>query len=380
MRAAALGLVALAACVAAAPASAAPGDLDPSFSGDGKRTKDLYRFDSTAEVLSQDGGKTMVVGDTRTPSDLALMRYGDDGSLDASFSGDGVKISDLGGYEFADAAVMQDDGKIVVAGSKDNDFLIARFLPGGSLDRGFSGNGWQTTDFGGEDHALAVDVGSDGKIVAAGETSNDPGYVATMAVARYNDDGRVDKSFSGTGKQTTSFGAEFDVARGVAIQDDGRVLAAGYTSDSDTGGVYDNDFALVRYDVDGGLDHSFSVDGKQTTDFFDSADYGSAVALQPDGKIVVAGDAYEGSQSQLALARYESDGDIDTTFSGDGKQTTAFPDGANGEFAGLAIDPVGRIVIGGDSRSDLAVARFGPVGTPDSTFAGDGERRVDVGR
>jgi uncharacterized delta-60 repeat protein len=382
MRRAVIGLAALGASLAASlPAFAAPSDPDRSFSDDGRRTVDLHRFDSSAEVLPQGDGKVVLVGDTRSPSDLTLMRFRPGGRLDESFAGDGVKTSDWGEFELAYGAAMQEDGKIVVVGSSDqdfrsddNDFLVARYLPGGNLDKSFSGNGMRTLDFGADETAFGVALGDDGSIVAAGETTTNPGDNARFAVAGFESDGGIDESFSTDGKLTTKFSeARDDRASGVAIQDDGRIVVAGWANFAD--------FGVVRYGADGELDDSFAGDGKTTTDFHGDIDQASGLSLQDDGRIVLGGHAADqASRFQLALARYETDGDLDMTFSGNGRQTTAFADDAINEFGGLVIDSAERIVIAGEAQGDAAVARFESGGPPDSSFSGDGRRRIAVGR
>ncbi len=228
----------------------------------------------------------------------------------------------------ASGVTLQGDGKIVVAGNATRDpgehFALARYNPNGSLDTSFSGDGKQTTDFGGfgQDGATGVALQGNGKIVAVGSTGRHPS--SDFALARYNPDGSLDTSFSGDGRQTTDFGG-LDTATGVALQGDGKIVVVG-RGDA-------RDFALARYNPDGSLDTSFSGDGKQTTDFFGGIDEATGVALQGDGKMVVVGRA---RRRDFALARYNPNGSLDTSFSGDGKQTTDFfgnSDGATGRSA-----------------------------------------------
>jgi uncharacterized delta-60 repeat protein len=200
---------------------------------------------------------------------------------------------------------LQADGKIVAAGTTDTlppcDFSIdtcedplpnaalARYNSDGALDSSFAVNGKQTTDFGGDDEAfdVALQPGADRKIVVAGQ------YSGRFALVRYNADGTLDGSFAVNGQQTPGFW-NFTAASGIAIQPNGKILAAG-------GG---GDFALARDEVDGTLDNSFSGDGMQATDFGGS-DQGASVLLQPDGKMVVAGTTFRASGEDFALARYE---------------------------------------------------------------------------
>ncbi len=163
----------------------------------------------------------------------------------------------------------------------DYHFALARYNSNGSLDPSFSGDGTQTTDFGGNDQAYGVALENDGRIVAAGQGGN-----SHFALARYGPDGSLDPTFSGDGKVTTGFGfGPDDAANGIAVLGDGKIVAAGRTS----GGATSSDFALARYNPTGTLDTSFSGNGKQTTGFggYDAA---NAVALDADGKIVAVGE------------------------------------------------------------------------------------------
>ena len=201
----------------------------------------------------QGDGKIVVVGDAGGGGAFALARYNPNGSLDPSFSGDGRQTTDFGDFGVARGVALQ-GGKIVAVGIGDaGDFALARYNPNGSLDPSFSGDGKQTTDFGGSDEASGVALQGDGKIVAVGRDG--PG---DFALARYNPNGSLDTSFSGDGKQTTDFG-DFDGANGVALQGNGKIVVVG------VGGT--GNFALARYNPNGSLDPSFSGDGRQTTDF-----------------------------------------------------------------------------------------------------------------
>jgi uncharacterized delta-60 repeat protein len=287
------------------------------------------------------------------------------GDLDASFDSDGKVTTDFGGLDEALGVAIQPDGRIVAAGQSGGDFALARYNRDGSLDTSFDGDGKVTTDFGSPfDLALGVAIQPDGKIVAAGTSGGD------FALARYNRDGSLDTSFDGDGKVTTDFGA-LDAALGApAIQPNGRIVAAGYTS---AGG----DFALARYNRDGSLDTSFDGDGKVTTDFGSPFDQAEGAAIQPNGRIVAAG--FNSAIGDFALARYNGDGTLDTSFDGDGKVMTDF--GGFEQAFGVAIQPDGRIVAagGGGMGIDFALARYNRDGTLDSSFDGDGKVTTDFG-
>ena len=228
----------------------------------------------------------------------------------------------------------------------------------GDLDPGFGEAGKVTTDFaGGYDPAHDVAIQPNGKAVVVGATNSNPFDINSsddFALARYEVDGSLDQSFGDGGKVTTDFGDSFDQAEAVAVQDDGKVVVAGVT-ESGSG-----DFALARYAPDGTLDQDFGNGGKVRTDFGGS-DFAYALALQSDGKAVVAGFSNIGDPSRdFALARYDTDGTLDQDFGNGGKVRTDFvggespdtPDSANA----VTIQPDGKIVAAGYADNNQAFA------------------------
>jgi uncharacterized delta-60 repeat protein len=343
----------------------------PTFmASDGKVTTKFDSSDDANSVTVQADGKILVAG--RTADNFALARYNIDGSLDPSFSGDGKVITDFGstqdkGYSVA----VQADGKILVAGSTVNNFALARYNNDGSLDANFSGDGMLTTDFGGYDLGYSVAVQADGKILVAGYTRNYSSGSIDFALARYNSDGSLDTSFNGTGKVTTDFGGA-DLGACVTVQIDGKILVAGSSNANSN-----SDFALTRYNSDGSLDLDFSSDGKVTTDFGND-DWSKSVTVQDDGKILVAGSSSNGNQN-FALARYNSDGSLDTSFNGNGKVTTDFGGDDNGFSVTVQAD--GKILVAGytitNGNYDFALARYNSDGSLDTNFNGDGKVTTD---
>jgi uncharacterized delta-60 repeat protein len=175
-----------------------------------------------------------------------------------------------------------------------------------------------------------------------------------FALARYNPDGSLDTSFNGTGKVTTAIGTSGDLADALVLQPDGKLVAAGW---SKTGSQ--NVFALARYNPDGSLDTSFNGSGKTTTAIGTSDDGARALMLQPDGKLVAGGWSYTGSRNVFALARYLPDGSLDTSFKGTGKLTTDFF--ADSAAWALVLQPDGRLVAAGNlsgSQGWFALARY----------------------
>ena len=346
----------------------ADGTLDASFSGDGKVTAEVGHnsYDSGNSVATQVDGRILVAGTTSYygVSDFALVRYNSDGMLDTSFSGDGMLTTDFGSsYDHGQSVTVQSDGKILVAGWSNKDssyyFALVRYNSDGTLDTSFSGDGMLTTDLGSSyDNGESVTVQSDGKILVAGSSNKSGGH--DFAVVRYNSDGTLDTSFSGDGMLTTDFGSSYDIGQSVTLQSDGKILVAGW---SDKGGSYD--FALVRYNSDGSLDTSFSGDGMLTTDFWSSYDIALSVTVQSDGKILVAGWSNKDGSYDIALVRYNSDGTLDTSFSGDGKLTTVVGS-SRGSSVTVQVD--GKILVAGASDNDLALVRYNPDGSLDLSF------------
>ncbi|MET0752995.1 MAG: hypothetical protein ABWZ66_06465 [Pyrinomonadaceae bacterium] len=355
------------------------GSFDTSFGSNGKAWIALYDSFACRAVALQSDGKIVAAGINTTFTGIqtgAIVRFNANGTPDTSFDGDGLVIVPSGLYY---GVAIQTDGKIVAAGSNivDNTgkFALLRYNTDGSLDASFDGDGMVMTDIASGGSANAVTIQPDGKIVAAGEaylSGND------FAVVRYNIDGSLDTSFDGDGKVTTPIGQNLDIATAVAVQTDGKIVASGYS------GSFSTTFTLVRYNQDGSLDTTFDGDGKVTTLVSKVGGYSNSMAIQSDGKIVAAGHAGTGSGTVLVIIRYNTDGSLDTSFDGDGKVTTAFS--AFNDYAyGVAIQTDGKILaigysrIGGGAQYDTIIARYNTDGSLDANFDGDGKLLVDIG-
>jgi len=373
-----------------AVACSGPGDLDSSFDSDGKATTAFGPAHNMGkDLVVQEDRKIVVAGEfENSPSDtnFALARYNPDGALDTSFGSDGKVVTSISsGGDNAFALAVQPDRKLVVAGFTDNgpatDFALVRYDPNGSLDTSFSDDGKLITDLG-SDREVAFDVAvqEDGKVVAAGYSWNgNPlagGTDDDIALARYNPDGSLDPTFSGDGKVITDFVGYADRAHAVAVEPNGKIVVAGSAASDDTG---NDDFALARYDPDGSLDPTFGDDGKVVTHF----GYSSAfdVAVQKDEKLVAAGfSSSRGTGDDFALAHYNPNGSLDATFSGDGKLATSF--GSDDQAQGLAIQSDGKIVAAGyapgsNKYLDFALVRYEPDGSLDTSFHNDGKVTTD---
>jgi uncharacterized delta-60 repeat protein len=274
------------------------GGLDRSFGVGGKVSSHPGQIRALAV---QADGKLVVAG--LSSGEFAVGRYSADGSPDLGFGTGGIVITDFPGlFAEAHAVALQPDGKIVAAGSAAAAaFALARYNPDGSLDPGFGIGGAVTTAFAGFfNEANGVVVLGDGKIAAAGGVQNFD-LTNAFALARYNPDGSLDPGFGVGGTVTTTFGA-FSSAAALVAQTGGALVAAG-TADPGTGSS--GDFVLARYQNDGTLDGSFGAGGRVITDFGGGNDVASALAVQADGKLVAAGLPNDtGFGSDFALARY----------------------------------------------------------------------------
>lgn len=311
---------------------------------------------------------------------MIVSNAGPDGSLDSSFGINGIVTTDFGpGEAIANGVALQPDGKAVVVGHAYNGtqkvFAVARYNVDGSLDATFGGDGKVLTPISGVE-----DVANCVAIQPDGKIVV-AGFArpnhAEAAVVRYHVDGSLDTTFGTGGKTSVSVAAGDDDARAIAIQPDGKIVLAGY-------GYYPggtNDVILLRFNGDGTLDASFGSGGKAQFDIGGSYDQAYGVTLQADGKIVAVGSSYNGSD-RWAIVRVTPTGQLDSTFDGDGKVVTSFGFG-NDNANSVEIQPDGKIVVGGDVQSigngDFGLARYHPDGSLDAAFGVAGKLTTDWG-
>lgn len=343
----------------APPGLAAPGDLDTSFGRNGKVTTNFTpRDDMAFGIAIQPNGRIVTAG-TAGFRRFALSRYRSNGTLDPSFGGNGkVTTRFTPGLTVAHAVALQSDGKIVAAGSAGfAQFALVRYETDGSLDTSFGENGRVLTDLtGGDDIAFGIAIQPDGKVLVAGRAA---GARGRFALVRYIEDGSLDPSFGGDGKVLVNFTSRDDAARDLAIQANGRIVVAGYA-----GGRRSSRFALARFMPDGTLDTSFSDNGKVVTRFTRGQDLVLGIASQSDRRIVAAGHA-GGTRSspgnhRFAVARYRPNGTLDRTFGSNGKQMVDFTVGDDWA-QDLGIQADGKIVAVGRSNragGSFALARL----------------------
>jgi uncharacterized delta-60 repeat protein len=380
-------------------AQAADGDLDPTFGTGGMLMTDIHRSTDLANAVAiQADGKLVVVGQTYqnndySTEDFVVARYNTDGTLDNTFGSRGRVRTDFPGLAAVPSSVViQPDGKIVVAGGAFplftflGNFELVRYNPNGSLDSSFGNGGIVTTTFPQGSYAFDVALQPDGKIIAAGTVfvAFDPGEQSDtdFALARYNPDGTPDATFGNGGQVSTDFVGFEDDAFSVLIQADGKIVAVGSANDPAT--FYD--FAAARYLSNGTIDTTFGVGGRVRTDFGDqNFDRARSAALQPDGRIVAAGFAISqnGGVQNFAVARYTSNGILDTTFSRDGKTQIDFGNCCQSATKVLLQSDGKIITVGGSngesSDDDFLLARLSPRGALDNTFGIGGKVRTSFG-
>jgi uncharacterized delta-60 repeat protein len=373
------------------------GSLDTSFGTAGIVTTAVRASSEITSLALQSDGKIVAAGwsyDNSFVNNFGLARYNTNGQLDTSFGTAGIVTTSMGAQSSgAEEIKIQSDGKIVVAGYSETasitSFALARYNPDGSLDTSFGTGGKTTTSIeGNNEYANSLVIQSDGKIIAAGYSLNRTGgrNDNDFALVRYNTNGSLDTSFGTGGKVTTEIGTNNDSANTIAIQSDGKIVAAGY---SDNVNNFYSDFAIVRYNATGSLDTSFDTDGKVISQF--EADDGSeafSIFIQNDQKLVVAGnsfDSYGTGESIIAVARYNTDGSLDTSFDIDGKITTPIETESSGRSVVVQTD--GKILVAGSiydgTNLFFALVRYlGSSATvPDSptlSSVTSGDRRITI--
>lgn len=347
------------------------GTLDTAFGEAGKAVVDVGgHYDAAYSMALQSDGKIIIAGTSNDASgyaDFSLIRLGADGALDATFGTGGKAIIDIDGYDIGYSVALQSDGKIVLAGRSFNanpNFSVIRLDSDGALDTSFSTGGKAVFDLSAADYGYALAIQADGKILIAGR-SNGAGPAIGFSIIRLSADGTMDASFNGDGKAL--IGA-FDFGYSIALQADGKILVAGDSVDNHGA----SDFGIIRLNADGSLDTAFGTSGKTICGIGSYDDNAQAIALQADGKILVAGYT-RNSGVDFAVIRLNVDGTLDDTFGTDAK-TTIDIDGEDYAYS-MALQGDGKIILAGNSvnastnRSNFSVVRLNANGTADATFA-----------
>ncbi|MGZ3924974.1 MAG: Ig-like domain-containing protein, partial [Flavisolibacter sp.] len=343
----------------------ADGALDKTYGNNGYSQPVPIRRPS---ALLQPDGKIVVGGYNMVyeGSAFVVARFNTDGSVDHSFAGNGVVRVVLTGADYLNDLAIQPDGKIVAVGRSYTQTgslgSMARLNPDGTLDDGFGNSGGRLlSPVASIFNAVAVQP--DGKIVVAGDASQ-------AMVARFLPDGNLDNSFSGDGVAIVPMAGTSNSAKTVVVEPGGKIAVGGYEA---WAGI--RNFLVAQLLPDGSFDASFSADGKQETDF-GTDEYVTAITVQPGGKLVAVGSTSSGSQASFAVARYNTDGSLDNSFSGDGKETTLV--GGTADFAfDVAVQTDKGILVAGWSvignGADYSVVRYLADGSLDPSFADKGK-------
>lgn len=365
-----------------AAASAQP-ELDISFGGIGKVVTSFAGSATPYKPLVQSDNKIIAVGYSQGSAGgtyFTLTRYNTDGSLDPSFGDQGQVFTDFqvapSAIQAALAAVLQPDGKILAAGYAsihhpgDSFYAMARYNTDGSLDTSFGIGGKVMTQIQtGQHEARAIAIGTDGKIVLAGAFLSI--QTTQTLVARYNADGSLDTSFGGAGTVVDFRGStpgDANRAFAVAVQPDGKIVIGGSFGRETTVSGYDITFA--RFNTNGTYDNTFGDQGRVLIPSPQISEGINAIALQPDGSILAAG--YSGSNWNFLIMRLLGNGAQDITFSDDGRTTV--PMGGFSGARALALRPNGKILVSGQAPANsFSVVSCNPDGTLDTSFSGDGK-------
>ncbi|MBA3832009.1 MAG: hypothetical protein H0X34_08965 [Chthoniobacterales bacterium] len=364
-------------------AQAAAGRLDASFGNGGVAITDFAQTDDYASAVEvQPDGTIIVAGSSGIYPDFhsALVRYTRNGGLDSAFGNGGKVVAqfDSNGDDLS-AIVLQSDGKIVAAGSiHGTAFLVARFNADGSLDQAFGSNGSVETKFG-DPSAGAADVvlQTDGKIIAVGVSgAGSLSELNDFALARYNSDGSLDQTFGSGGKVITHFPGVFNTgstATSAMFQSDGKLVVGGFYKNEGT----PHQFALARYNSNGSLDFNFGRAGKVMTPVGTGDAFSFAIALQSNGRIVLAGYSDTTQGHDFSLAGYASNGTLDTTFGNGGIMATDFAGGSDDIAYAMTMQRDGKLVVAGRTgpypEFDFAGARYSSDGQLDQNFGTGGK-------
>jgi uncharacterized delta-60 repeat protein len=354
----------------------ARGRLDRSFGVGGKALTSYGSGNSGARaVVLQTDGKIVLAG-ALEPDRFALARYTRRGRLDPSFGQGGKVVTRFGAgrsVSQAEALAIQPDGKLIALGewfrsplNGPSFIALARYTPRGKLDHSFGHGGKVVTSFGprSDVSAAALLIRADGKLVVVGEYSS-PGGSFAVALARYAPNGSLDPSFGTDGRVVSKLGDYLGGASAAVLQRDDKIVVD-----------VNNEVRsyLVRYTVDGKLDSSFGVGGKAVA----STRVLLLLALQRDGKLILAGSVTGRHGRAFALHRYTQNGEADSSFGRGGKAFTDF--GSPAVANALALRADGKIVVAGTRGfNDFAVACYKSTGRPDGSFGSGGKVTTDFG-
>ncbi|MGL4231196.1 MAG: hypothetical protein ACRCWJ_07500 [Casimicrobium sp.] len=381
-----------------------PGTLDATWgalspSGAGKVITSLENgTDSANAIAVQPDGKVLVAGFCRSstnfdpplqPGDICAVRYNANGTLDTTWNDTG-KVITPGNARDTDAAqaiALQPDGKVLLAGYCGLSFCALRYNNNGTLDTTWNDTGVVITPIGIRDRANAIALQPDGKVLLAGYCLNGTnpagGSNTNFCTVRYNVNGTLDTAWNGTGT-LIAVTTDYQEANAMALQPDGKVLLAGSCV-----GATNSGFCALRYNTDGTLDTSWNGTGTVTTPIGEegAGNRAYAIALQPDGKVVLAGQCYSNfaTASAFCALRYNADGTLDTSWNGTGTVITPINGDGNNAFGyAIALQPDGKVLLSGGcgqgTNSRFCALRYNANGTVDTSWNGTGSVITAVGQ
>ncbi len=363
-----------------------PGSLNTSFGSSGFVTISFGDLEDYGYAMAiQPDGKIIATGSSNSSTTdyaFSLARLNPDGSLDNLFGSGGKVVTSIGiSASEIFAVAIQSNGKIIAAGYSTQDFdigtdfTIVRYNSDGTLDNSFGTGGIVLTDINtSEDQIYSITIQADGKILAAGPTRDLTTGITSFGVVRYNSDGSLDNSFGSAGKVITSISNNRDDAYKVLIASGNKIIVAGRSIPNGS----PTTVAIVKYNSDGSLDNTFGNAGIVSA----IDDFGPVTAaLQNDGKIVVASSLDDNGTIDFGLARFNSDGTIDNSFGTGGVVSTNTGD-SFGEILSLAIQTDGKIIAAGHSTDqgvhEITLARYNSDGSLDNTFGNNGIAKASI--
>ena len=369
------------------------GTLDPAFGVAGLVTTSVGTGHTWGyTMMLQNDNKIIVAGNSMFNGYVAntLVRYLADGGIDSSFGNNGIVLTQTGLVSSVTSLALQSNNKIVASGYTFlNDstiyFTVLRYNADGTSDASFGNAGVVLVDVENSSYTYNVAINAIGKIIISGysKLNNNMG----VALVQLNTDGSLDTSFGNGGLSIHHFTESADVeAWAMAMQADGKIVT--------TGLIYDNileynKIAVIRFNTDGSLDPSFATGGiakiSVSSGSANHDDFANAIAIQPDGKIIIAGDSYISPITHFALLRLTSTGELDTTFGLGGIALTDIGNAENSAY-GVTVQADGKIVAVGECRDNIvsgggnfAMARYNNDGSPDMTFGNGGKVMTDFG-
>ena len=320
--------------------------------------------DYALDIVIQPDGKIVLGGyiysSSGSTTDVLVIRLNANGTPDNTFGTDGIVITNFGTDEVTEAIVLQDDGKILLAGYHNDRFMLLRYTTNGTLDNTFGTGGKATANVGiGMCFGQDLVIQSDGKIIVGGLGFNEVANYA-FSLARFNTDGTLDNSFADNGTKVFNMGQGYDFMTNIALQSDGKIIAGGHTWLANQP-TLQYDFAAARLNQDGSIDNTFGNQGITTVNLIYGGNYVTGMVVQDDDKIVLSGNAEGPEDYDLGMARLTADGILDTSFGTDGITVTDINKDID-QVEGVALQPDGKILVAGHTAGanfpEFLVARF----------------------